>query len=134
MAIFTAKRWQVVMASPIASGGEPRTPLLACVCVSIRRRMARAQSMLIIVSGLLCHQTISVKHERMFGTGMDGKKFFSGGRNDNLPSHCTCKYYETTMICKACLFVRSSAKDDQHQNSTNDKLNHKALHLHYKGI
>ena len=31
MAIFTAKRWQVVMASPIASGGEPSTPLLACV-------------------------------------------------------------------------------------------------------
>ena len=31
MAIFTAKRWQVVMASPIASGGEASTPLLACV-------------------------------------------------------------------------------------------------------
>ena len=71
----------------------------------------------------------------MFGTGMDGESFFSfTGQQSQFACHCICKYYETTMICKACLFVRSSAKDDQHQKSANDKLNHKALHLHFKGM
>ena len=41
MAIFTAKRWQVVMASPIASGGEPSTPLLACVRVECQHQDGR---------------------------------------------------------------------------------------------
>ena len=51
MTIFTAKRWQVVIASPIASGGEPRKPLLACVmCKHQEEDGGGTLSMLIIVS------------------------------------------------------------------------------------